>query len=448
MEFMKEELYQNIIKVYLQTCSVKETAQRLETYSIKVRRVLITEGLWSSRTSETIGRLWEQGMTVAEIAEKLCLSEKNIQSYLPYTRGQYGGKNRSDTAVRSGIYRERMRMAANSQPVKKLHIESMMQKEGKKSMENKMRKVDNVICLHLELTDSDVEGVDDPIVKYGKTKKSISRDVLVPEDITLHFLHYVILKLFGWQNGHLHSFSLVEEDFEKLTDGRFDKYSKLCGVYFRFPTEDYEDLYWDDDYEEGRSFSTWLRSKYTGPYVYEGAGDYYLPNQYEVRRFCEHFSDMNVKELSLQKIEEKIDLGGNPNNLLERLCLRDVLYVNSSEDMGNYAADVSNICGTDATPVTHELIYEYDYGDGWEVRITVSDKAYTDEEKEFVCQSYCPRCICKDGLNVLDDVGGMWGYRDFLVTIHEASEEEQEEMREWARYLGWTGRNVSPKNML
>ena len=72
----------------------------------------------------------------------------------------------------------------------------------------------------------------------------------------------------------------------------------------------------------------------------------------------------------------------------------------------------------------------------------------SDEEKEFVCQNYRPRCICKDGLNVLDDVGGMWGYRDFLVTIHEGSEEEREEIREWARYLGWTGRNVNPKNVL
>lgn len=448
MEVIKEEQYQNIIKVYLQTGSVKETAERLKTYPIKVRRVLITEGLWSSRTSEAIGTLWNQGMTVEKIAEELCLSEKNIQSYLPYTRGQYGGENRSDTAVRSGIYRERMRIAANSQPVKKIHVENMLQKEGEISMENKMREVDDVICLHLELMDSEVEGMDDPIVKYGKTKKSISRDVLVPGDITLHTLHYVILKLFGWQNGHLHSFSLLENDFQKLTGDRFDKYSQLCGVYFRFPTEDYEDLYWDDDYEEGRSLSTWLRSKYTGPYVYGGEGDYYLPNQYEVRRFCEHFSNMNVKELSLQQIQEKIDLGGNPNNLLERLCLRDVLYVNSLEDMGKDKVDVSNICGTDATPVAHELIYEYDYGDGWEVRITVSDIAYSDEEKEFVCQNYRPRCICKDGLNVLDDVGGMWGYRDFLVTIHEGSEEEQEEMREWARYLGWTGRNVNPKNML
>lgn len=446
MEFIKDELYQSIIDTYLQTDSVNETAKLLDTYPIKVRRVLITEGLWSSRTSEEIGALWEKGMTVPEIAEVLCLSEKNIQSYLPYTRGQYGGENRSNTAIRSGIYRERMHMAANSQLLKKSNMKSPGRQKGDAAMESKKQKIHNVICLHLELADSEIEGADDPIVKYGKVKKSISRDVLVPEDITLHSLHYVILKLFGWQNGHLHSFSLPEDDFQKLTGDRFDKYSKLCGVYFRFPTEDYEDLYWDDDYEEGRSFSTWLRSKYTGPYVYGGEGDYYLPNQHEVKRFCEHFADMNPKELTLHQITEKVYLGGNPNNLLERLCLRDVMFIGAERK--TRVGEPENICGTDATPVAHELVYEYDYGDGWEVRITLSDAAYTAEEKDFVCQNYRPYCIGKDGLNVLDDVGGMWGYRDFLVTIHEGSEEEQEEMREWARYLGWTGRNVSPKNML
>ncbi len=310
------------------------------------------------------------------------------------------------------------------------------------SRENK--KIDEVICLHLELMDSKIAGADDPIAKYGKVKKSISRDVLVPEDITLHSLHYVILKLFGWQNGHLHSFSLLEDDFQKLTDDRFDKYAALCGVYFRFPTENFEDLCWDDDYEEGRSFATWLRSKYTGPYVYGGTGDYYLPNQHEVKRFCECFADMNPKALTLREIAGKVYLGGNPNHLLERLCLRDVMITGEE----NVPEGADNICGTDATPVAHELVYEYDYGDGWEVRMTLSDAAYTDEEKEFVCENYRPCCICKDGLRVLDDVGGMWGYREFLTTIHEGSEEEQEEMRQWARYMGWTGRNVSPKNML
>ena len=90
MEIMKEDLYKNIIKVYLQTGSVKETAEHLKTYPIKVRRVLITEGLWGSRTSDTIGALWNQGMTVSEIAEKLCLSEKNIRFSPPYCPLVYG----------------------------------------------------------------------------------------------------------------------------------------------------------------------------------------------------------------------------------------------------------------------------------------------------------------------------------------------------------------------
>ena len=446
MEFIKDELYQKIIEKYLLTGSVKDTATLLDTYPIKVRRVLITEGLWSSRTSEEIGTLWEKGLTVPQIAERLCLSEKNVQSYLPYTRGQYGGENRSNTAIRSGIYRERMHMVASSQLVKQTSKENLGKQKGDVKMECNKQRIDNVICLHLDLVDSKIEGADDPIVKYGKVKKSISRDVLVPEDITLHALHYVILKLFGWQNGHLHSYSLPEEDFQKLTGDSFDRYAKLCGVYFRFPTEDFEDLYWDDDYEEGRSFSTWLRSKYTGSYVYGGEGDYYLPNQHEIKRFCEHFANMQPKKLTLHQVTEKVDLGGNPNNLLERLCLRDVMFTDTEGETS--VDEPNNICGTDAKPIAHELIYEYDYGDGWEVRITLSDAVYTDEDKEFVCQNYRPRCICKDGLNVLDDVGGMWGYRDFLVTIHEGSEEEQDEMREWARYLGWTGRNANPKNML
>ena len=446
MEFIKDELYQKIIEKYLLTGSVKDTATLLDTYPIKVRRVLITEGLWSSRTSEEIGALWAKGLTVSEIAERLCLSEKNVQSYLPYTRGQYGGENRSDTAIRSGIYRERMHMAASSQLVKQTSKENFGKQEGDVEMECNKQRIDNVICVHLDLVDSEIEGADDPIVKYGKVKKSISRDVLVPEDITLHALHYVILKLFGWQNGHLHSYSFPEEDFQKLTGDSFDRYAKLCGVYFRFPTEDFEDLYWDDDYEEGRSFSTWLRSKYTGPYVYGGEGDYYLPNQHEVKRFCKHFANMQPKKLTLHQVTEKVDLGGNTNNLLERLCLCDVMFIDAEEEAS--VDESNNICGTDAKPVAQELVYKYDYGDGWEVRITLSDAAYTDEDKEFVCQNYRPRCINKDGLSVLDDVGGMWGYRDFLVTIHEGSEEEQEETREWARYLGWTGRNVSPKNML
>lgn len=45
------ELYDRIIASYKENGSVKKTAEELGTSVIKVRRVLITEGLWSSATS-------------------------------------------------------------------------------------------------------------------------------------------------------------------------------------------------------------------------------------------------------------------------------------------------------------------------------------------------------------------------------------------------------------
>ena len=110
-----DELYQQIINIYKETGSVKKTAEELGTYPIKVRRVLITEGLWHSKTSEQVADLLAKGKSVAEIAEELVISEKNVQSYMPYSRGQYGGEDRSNEAIRSEEYRGRMQQAAKNQ---------------------------------------------------------------------------------------------------------------------------------------------------------------------------------------------------------------------------------------------------------------------------------------------------------------------------------------------
>ena len=67
------ELYDQIIETYKETGSVKETAEKLGTYPIKVRRVLITEGLWRSKTSDAIGELYRQGRTTsASISVSFC----------------------------------------------------------------------------------------------------------------------------------------------------------------------------------------------------------------------------------------------------------------------------------------------------------------------------------------------------------------------------------------
>ena len=82
------ELYDRIIESYEITGSVKKTAEELGTSVIKVRRVLITEGLWSSPTSRKIMELIKQGLSTKEIATRLNYTEKNVQAFSPYTKGE------------------------------------------------------------------------------------------------------------------------------------------------------------------------------------------------------------------------------------------------------------------------------------------------------------------------------------------------------------------------
>lgn len=111
----KDSLYQRVIEVYRRTGSVKRTAETVGTTLVRAQRILITEGLWSSPTSEKILDLYQKGKTVPEIAGELFISEKTVQTYLPYTRTDkgYGGDDRSADAIKSEEYRGRMHRVYN-----------------------------------------------------------------------------------------------------------------------------------------------------------------------------------------------------------------------------------------------------------------------------------------------------------------------------------------------
>lgn len=506
---------EQIIKVYLQNNSILETARECELSTVKVRKILITEGLWESDTSLKIGELLKKGYTTEEIANKLYMSVKNVQAYMPYERGSYGG-DLSAEAVRSQKYRRRMRKAASMQVVKK-------QEKREREEENIMQVKDNrsaVLKLNLELNTRYLREEEIQILKkYGDMKQTISREVLVPEDITLHALNYAILRMFGWQNSHLHNFSLPEDVFNKLTENRFATWAKLAGVYFRYPTEDYEDIYWDDDYKEGESFRTWLKKKYTGPYRYKGFREHYLINQLDVRDLYSFREEITVRKFDIQvkepvkpykvkikeaSVDEVINAFADMtcNELLERLPLAEVMHVKNKEI--NYKdirkkilsktaeVDIERIMqeyhnsrfkslkqrreffekyNKSVQPIADELIYSYDYGDGWEVLIQCENVYKKNEvgnwidnegkvvEKEIeqmeeVLLKHRPVCIAKDGIELVDDVGGIYGFCNMLQTIYEADiydEEEKDErdsMISWANMMGWTGRKISPKQTL
>jgi len=59
-----------------------------------------------------------------------------------------------------------------------------------------------------------------------------------------------------------------------------------------------------------------------------------------------------------------------------------------------------------------------------------------------------PICVDADGLNLVDDCGGINGYLRMLRTIIGKDRTEAAEMRGWARSLGWTGRKSKLENIL
>lgn len=509
------ELYERIVESYLNTYSVKATAEALGTSVIKVRKVLINEGLWSSPTSRKIMELREQGLSTKEIAERLNYTEKNVQAFSPYTKGEYGREDKSSYSLRSKKYRDRNQLAAEKQVSTGTEISNDYIRTEDPLKDNDLHygKRPVALRLHVELN---MDGCDDQDLKvlrmHGNVKDTISRDIIVPADITLHALHYAIQKLFGWQNSHLHHYEFPEEVFNELTQSSFARWCSLAGIYFRFPDEDLDDLFWDDDYEPNMSVKSWFKSKYRGPYSYGGLGDYYFENQrkvkelksnlpaFAVRPSFQEFMEsgrknatkvtrlVSIEDATIEEFRNSVDLGGDLTHLLERLTLMEYLYLpgnnyflddiddkirfyedgleSNIEKWDSILADIDNqfdeFCLYAALSTvrmqakSNQINYFYNYGDGWEVSIKLSDAYYADcldgpdgETISSVVSNHTPICVEADGLPVLDDVGGVHGYVDFLVTTHHSADEsEREDAREWARSLGWTGRVSKPQYIL
>lgn len=335
------------------------------------------------------------------------------------------------------------------------------------------------VCLHLELKDDYLSDYQKRMLRrYGESRmgESITRDIFIPSDMPLHNLHYAIQKLFGWQNSHLRNFYLPENVYNKLTGGTVKGWSNLVGILFQPPSEAENDIFWDDDYQKG-SISTWLKKKYTGPYSYGGIMEHPEIAKQDIQELLDRFKMLEVREsltdymerskqdkndevriirraplveLTLEEMNSSLVIESGTESLLERLEVNKVI-----------AAQGENIDSKELFPVTRELIYNYDFGDNWIVTITkhkdcddllkqnIIDEYELEEAKDTVLNKYKPVCINKDGISVLDDVGGLSGFADFLGTIYEGEDkEESADARAWARSLGWSSRKVSNKMML
>lgn len=540
MECVVDALYEQIISERKDGKSIAEIAKILHKTQVRVQRVLITEGLWTSKRIRQIAEMRMQGMSIPEIAELLGKDEKTIQTFLPYSRGLYG---RSETieSVKSKDYRDRMQAAATNMVKEEAEVQSLlvnrkrsvlhdynvhMKKSRDRALElqkDPFLSEQSVYRVKFELCEGFYYGASsdmgleeeerEELLRYAKAESGITREVLIPGDMNLHALHYMIQSLFGWQNSHLHHFSISQDAFAQMTEGRFDKWTELCGKLFRFGTDDMEDLYWDDDYEPGISVKSWLKSKYRAPYVQKAYADSLEGNLEGIADFKKSFPEIPM-DIALEDLNSRVVFEEDYNTLIEGLTLHELL------------------------PVFKELYYLYDYGDDWCVHISIINKydrrtnadlqpsvaggwfvpdimnekddlskyryfiddgenniqkelekqaaekgapkkeyATTaagevydisgsfdavDNRQHFECEveeelraqlavvdvKKMPVCTKADGLNVMDDVGGISGLFDFYRIINGDDPDEKAEMREWARGLGWTGRMSKPEKMV
>lgn len=72
-----------------------------------------------------------------------------------------------------------------------------------------------------------------------------------------------------------------------------------------------------------------------------------------------------------------------------------------------------------------KLIYEYDFGDGWEHELKVEKVLAGEKGKRY------PACLAGKRASPPDDCGGPPGYERLLEVLRDPKHEEHEEMREW-----------------
>lgn len=79
----------DIVRTYLNSSSIRETAIHHNMSRQKVRKILITEGVYSTPQSIQVNELLDSDYTTQEVAEKLAVSVGTVNNLAAYRKGEY-----------------------------------------------------------------------------------------------------------------------------------------------------------------------------------------------------------------------------------------------------------------------------------------------------------------------------------------------------------------------
>lgn len=259
-DFINEvtEYYDSTIDQNNPKGNISKVMEKFSISRTKALKILITSGAVDTQLHQEIMNLKEEGYDVDEIAEALNVSVTTVKTNMPYEKVIYGGKIKSAGALYTEKFRTREKVFMDRVVRQKIRTVEQLEQFCKEANEEKklhtlLSSLDTgfkedilhlepyftkeerklfkmfpaVTLLHIEL-DAVIPKAQRKRcgIRYGKT---ISRDILVPYDLPLHNLHYMINQAFGFTNSHLHRFELSKEDYQWVTDGKSENWKKQIG---------------------------------------------------------------------------------------------------------------------------------------------------------------------------------------------------------------------------
>ncbi len=129
-----KDLIQKTIMLYKKTGSLNRTPKLTGVSLQKVRRILMTNGLYENKHYNDIKSLHDQGLSTKDIAVQLNLSTKYVNAHMPYEKGLYKTERPTLNAIKIRECRARKRG------------EDVPERKGKHLLWNDRLVIRNMLC--------------------------------------------------------------------------------------------------------------------------------------------------------------------------------------------------------------------------------------------------------------------------------------------------------------
>jgi hypothetical protein len=132
-------------------------------------------------------------------------------------------------------------------------------------------------------------------------------------------------------------------------------------------------------------------------------------------------------EITLFDLHKIIQIAmGWTNSHLHQFIIAGEYYSIPSEEDWEPVIDERKYQLAEIAPTERsKFIYEYDFGDSWEHEILVEKIKPVDPKVEY------PYCVKGQRACPPEDVGGVWGFEEFLEAMKNPKHEEHESYVEW-----------------